>query len=131
MVRYTASLARQHLSDLLDAAAQGEAVVIERRGVRFDLRVAPERKRARVRRKPRILIKDRAVAEGRWTWAWGDVRARAVTIQVARHSAKVVSLEDVIASKGSRRPPKEDLRAERLDHNASCSSDSTRPVSTT
>jgi hypothetical protein len=66
--RYTAAQARQHLSDVLDAAESGEPVVIERRGVRFGVRA--ERTGARRRRAPVTAWVDAAVENGAWTWAW-------------------------------------------------------------
>ena len=69
MKNYTASLVRERLSEALDHADRGEAVFIERKGVRYKLSVeAPARKRAA--RPPRIELVDPAVAEGRWTWDW-------------------------------------------------------------
>ncbi|MBI3181601.1 MAG: type II toxin-antitoxin system Phd/YefM family antitoxin [Myxococcales bacterium] len=70
MKRYTASQARQHLSDLLDAAAKGEAVVIERGGVRFRLQ-AEKRARLVRRRRSRVELIDPAVEAGSWTWSLG------------------------------------------------------------
>jgi prevent-host-death family protein len=69
MKRTTASGARQHLSELLDAAERGEQVVIERRGVQFVL--VPQRRRPP--RKPRVLVEilDPAVESGQWTWEPG------------------------------------------------------------
>ena len=65
--RYTAARARQAFSHLLDAAEKGEAVVIERRGVRF--RVGVEAARGRESRgRVRIAILDPAVEDGHWTW---------------------------------------------------------------
>jgi antitoxin (DNA-binding transcriptional repressor) of toxin-antitoxin stability system len=66
--RYTAAQARQHLSDVLDAAESGEPVVIERRGVRFAVR--PERTAAQRRRTPVVTWLDPAVERGAWTWTW-------------------------------------------------------------
>jgi len=66
--RYTAAQARQHLTDVLNAAESGEPVVIERRGVRFAVRA--ERKGAPRRRAPVTAWLDPAVATGNWTWTW-------------------------------------------------------------
>jgi antitoxin (DNA-binding transcriptional repressor) of toxin-antitoxin stability system len=66
--RYTAAQARQHLSDVLDAAEAGEPVVIERRGVHFAVRA--EAKGAARRRAPLVAWMDPAVARGDWTWEW-------------------------------------------------------------
>lgn len=68
MKRFTTATAKQRFSLLLDAAERGEAVIIERRGVRF--RVQPERQAAtkKKRRRPIIEIVDPAVAKGVWQW---------------------------------------------------------------
>jgi len=70
MKRFTTATAKQRFSLLLDAAERGEAVIIERRGVRF--RVQPERQAAtkKKRRRPIIEIVDPAVAKGVWQWQW-------------------------------------------------------------
>jgi hypothetical protein len=78
--RYTVSQVRERLSDALDEAESGLAVIIERRGVRYRLtRIDEEHARRSRRRAPRITVLDPAVAVGRWTWAWtaGDVTFRA------------------------------------------------------
>ena len=41
MPSYSASSARRHFSDLLDAAAAGEPVLVERRGQLFRLELVP------------------------------------------------------------------------------------------
>ena len=68
--RYTVAHVRERLSDALDEAEHGVAVIIERRGTRFRLSVDREEKPRRGRRKPKIEILDPAVAEGQWTWQW-------------------------------------------------------------
>jgi antitoxin (DNA-binding transcriptional repressor) of toxin-antitoxin stability system len=70
--RYAATAARAHLSELLDLAEQGVAVVIERLGVEFTVeRVEPRRSRHRKRPpRPRIEILDPAVESGQWSWSW-------------------------------------------------------------
>ena len=70
MRRYTSSQARERLSDVLDAAERGEAVVIERRGARFSLRVERASRTPARRRLPAIEMLDPAVAAGEWTWTW-------------------------------------------------------------
>jgi hypothetical protein len=71
MKRYTAAAARQQFSHILDAAERGEAVVIERRGIRFLVRTegrsASKRGPAPA---PLIEFIDPAVASGQWTWDW-------------------------------------------------------------
>jgi hypothetical protein len=68
--RYTAAAVRERLAEALDEAESGRPVIIERNRVRFRLSLEAERPRLR-RRRPVIEILDPAVAEGRWTWAWG------------------------------------------------------------
>jgi len=69
MKRYTSAQARQRFADVLDEAERGEAVVIERRGVRF--RLEAERSASRsFKGKQLIRPLDPAVARGEWTWEW-------------------------------------------------------------
>jgi hypothetical protein len=68
--RYSVAHVRERLSDALDEAERGIAVFIERRGTRFRLSVEPETSVRRSRRKPRIEVLDRAVADGQWSWSW-------------------------------------------------------------
>jgi len=70
MKRYSAAAARQQLSHLLDAAEQGEGVVIERRGVQFELRPLVAAKTVR-RRTSLVASADPAVESGQWTWRLG------------------------------------------------------------
>jgi Antitoxin Phd_YefM, type II toxin-antitoxin system len=62
---YSAVDARQHLSELLDRAEQGEAVVIERRGTRFEVRTTQPASlkptRVEIRMSP-------DVERGQWSW---------------------------------------------------------------
>ena len=59
--------ARKRFADLLDAAERGERVVIERRGVQFDLEL--RRKASAPARRPSLVeAMDSAVARGQWTW---------------------------------------------------------------
>ncbi len=70
MKRYSVAQARASFSNLLDAAEAGDAVVIERRGVRFRL----EAERRAGRRAPRSSViedVDPVVMEGEWTWKSG------------------------------------------------------------
>jgi antitoxin (DNA-binding transcriptional repressor) of toxin-antitoxin stability system len=72
MKRYTASEARKRISDVLDGAERGENVVIERKGVRFQVvvdRVGPAR--APSSKAPVLEIRDPAVESGNWTWREG------------------------------------------------------------
>ncbi len=70
MKRYSAAQARARLADLLNDAERGTPITIERRGVRYVLRV--DRKPVR-RRATRSLIEvlDPAVERGEWTWTMG------------------------------------------------------------
>lgn len=70
MKRFTAAQARQRLSEVLDAAERGQAVVIERRGVRFSIRTERGKKRP-ARSSPFFAYVDPAVLSGDWTWTWG------------------------------------------------------------
>lgn len=80
MKRYSTAKARAELSTLLDAAEDGEVIVIERRGVRFSLRSEGEKKPRRKRRS-RIEHVDPLILEGEWTWSMGagGVRLRRKT----------------------------------------------------
>ena len=78
MKKYSVSMVRERLSEALDAADRGKPVLIERRGVTYELTVrkAPARKKKATRQ---IDILDRAVVDGNWTWEWkkGDLQFRA------------------------------------------------------
>ncbi len=70
MKSYSAAQAREHMADILDAAEDGQTVLIDRRGVRFQLVAQPRKAAARVHR--RILtIVDEAVDSGQWSWEGG------------------------------------------------------------
>jgi hypothetical protein len=71
MKRYSTAKARAELSTLLDAAENGEVIVIERRGVRFSLRSEGRKKPQAKRRRSRIGYVDPMVLEGQWTWSTG------------------------------------------------------------
>src|SRR5258708_3270619 len=70
MKRLSAAAARQRFSDLLDAAERGEGIVIERRGVQFEL-VTRKPARHKARRRSLIEWVDPAVDAGQWTWQAG------------------------------------------------------------
>jgi antitoxin (DNA-binding transcriptional repressor) of toxin-antitoxin stability system len=78
MKRYTMAQARQHFSEVLDAAEAGTAVVIERRGTRFVVQAERPRPRRTRRRRSVIEYLDPAVAAGQWTWALAPEGARFV-----------------------------------------------------
>jgi antitoxin (DNA-binding transcriptional repressor) of toxin-antitoxin stability system len=69
MTRVTASEARQEFFRLLDAVEQGESVVVERKGVRFQVSMVP-REPAERSASP-VVVKDPEVLTGNWTWT-GD-----------------------------------------------------------
>jgi hypothetical protein len=66
MKGFTVAEARARFGDLLDSAAQGERVVIERRGVRFVLQA--EKASAGRAARPVLEWIDPAVEAGEWTW---------------------------------------------------------------
>jgi antitoxin (DNA-binding transcriptional repressor) of toxin-antitoxin stability system len=68
--RYTVVQARERLSTVLDEAEQGVPVIIERRGVRYQISVVRPANRHRRKVGPRIEVLDAAVEEGRWSWTW-------------------------------------------------------------
>jgi antitoxin (DNA-binding transcriptional repressor) of toxin-antitoxin stability system len=69
MRRYTSSQLRSRLSEVLDAAERGEAIVVERRGTRFSLRAErANQKSARRRSKSLFTWTDPAIEAGQWTW---------------------------------------------------------------
>ncbi len=69
MKRYTVSSRRQHLAQALDEVAQGDPVVVERRGKKF--RIVSERERpARAAVRPFFELGDRSLLETGWTWEW-------------------------------------------------------------
>jgi antitoxin (DNA-binding transcriptional repressor) of toxin-antitoxin stability system len=68
--RYSVARARANFSHLLDAAEAGDAVVIERRGVRFRLEADRTRTRRAAGRRRVIEYADPAVQAGQWTWVW-------------------------------------------------------------
>ncbi|HXG21916.1 MAG TPA: type II toxin-antitoxin system prevent-host-death family antitoxin [Methylomirabilota bacterium] len=83
MKRYTAAAARQQFSHVLDEAERGEAVIIERRGVRFRVQTEDP---AMPKHAPAPVIEfiDPAVAAGQWTWRWGPKGLRFVATKRGR-----------------------------------------------
>jgi hypothetical protein len=71
MRRYSTAKARAEFSTLLDAAENGEVILIERRGVRFSLRSEGRNKPNAKRRRSHIEHVDPAILEGQWTWTLG------------------------------------------------------------
>lgn len=69
MKRYTVSQVRERLAEALDQADKGVPVVIERKGIRYSLKV--DRPARRRKKRPAMFkILDPAVAAGQWTWDW-------------------------------------------------------------
>ena len=68
MKRYSVVHVRERLADVLDEAEAGHPVFIERRGVRYVLKVEPESKASRRKRQPRIETLDSSVENGQWQW---------------------------------------------------------------
>jgi hypothetical protein len=67
MKRYTISQARERLADVLNEAERSGAAVIERRDVRYVIRVErPARKRVR---KSIIESLDASIVDGQWSWS--------------------------------------------------------------
>ena len=79
--RYTVAQVRERLSAALDEAEQGTPVIIERRGVRYQLMVEPVSKPRRGKALPRIEILDPSVDAGEWSWNWSG---RALTFRARR-----------------------------------------------
>jgi antitoxin (DNA-binding transcriptional repressor) of toxin-antitoxin stability system len=69
MTRVTVAQARARLADVLDAAERGTPIVIERRGVRFVVRVERRAASSR-RRRSAIETLDPAIERGSWTWSF-------------------------------------------------------------
>jgi antitoxin (DNA-binding transcriptional repressor) of toxin-antitoxin stability system len=73
--RYTVAQLRERLASALDEAERGVPVVIERRNVRYVLRV--ESSRARPRKRTSVIeTLDPAIADGQWTWEWKPGRMK-------------------------------------------------------
>lgn len=77
MKKYSVSMVRERLSEALDAADRGTPVLIERRGVTYELTVRKTAGRSRKAAR-QIDILDPAIAAGNWTWEWkkGDLQLR-------------------------------------------------------
>jgi antitoxin (DNA-binding transcriptional repressor) of toxin-antitoxin stability system len=70
MPRYTATQARQNFAGVLDQAAKGRPVTIERGKLRFRI-VLDEARRRPAPAASVIEILDPAVDDGNWTWQSG------------------------------------------------------------
>ncbi|GDX79381.1 hypothetical protein LBMAG42_11920 [Deltaproteobacteria bacterium] len=66
MLRHTATTARKHFSDLLDAAEAGEAVFVERRGRTFKLELI--RPDAPAPAREPLFTVDESLLEGQWNF---------------------------------------------------------------
>lgn len=69
MKRYSVSELRAHLADVLDQAQNGETVIIERRGQRFQV-IPRTLKNKWPELRAKIEIHDPALLEGQWGWEW-------------------------------------------------------------
>ncbi len=69
MKRLTVAEARRRLADALDHVEDGEPVLIERRGVTFELRVRPAGKRVRGRDLEPFPTANEASLGPLWEWA--------------------------------------------------------------
>jgi hypothetical protein len=68
MRKYSVAMVRERLAEALDQAEQGRPVLIERRGVTYELTV---RKRAPKRSVPQMEVIDGPLIEtGDWSWDW-------------------------------------------------------------
>lgn len=79
--RYTVAQVRERLSVALDEAERGDPVIIERRGVRYQLMLAPAAKPRRGKGMSRIEILDPSIDTGQWSWSWSG---RALTFRARR-----------------------------------------------
>ena len=70
--RFAVAEARERFAELLDDAERGASVVIERRGVQYQLSVLRKKALPGRTQASRIEILDPSVAEGNWTWSWSD-----------------------------------------------------------
>jgi antitoxin (DNA-binding transcriptional repressor) of toxin-antitoxin stability system len=69
MKRYSVAHVRERLADVLDEADAGGTIVIERRGVRYVLRLQENQQPRRADRvRPAIEVLDPSVADGQWEW---------------------------------------------------------------
>jgi antitoxin (DNA-binding transcriptional repressor) of toxin-antitoxin stability system len=69
MKRYTVTQARMRMAEMLDSAESGTAVLIERKGVRFQ--IVPTMARPARTKAPILEILDEAIEKGDWTWKDG------------------------------------------------------------
>jgi antitoxin (DNA-binding transcriptional repressor) of toxin-antitoxin stability system len=74
MKGFSVAEARARFGDLLDQAEQGEAVVIERRGITFTLRADVSAQSPKAA--PFFSWVDPAVEDGEWTWQLGRTGAK-------------------------------------------------------
>lgn len=72
MKRYTVSQVRERLAEALDQADRGVPVIIERKGIRYALKVERPSAPPTRRRKSIITYMDPAVEAGQWSWEMGS-----------------------------------------------------------
>lgn len=77
--KYPVAMVRERLSEALDRAEQGQPVLIERRGVTYELRVRKPRPRRKRPARQIEILDGSLVTSGQWTWDWkeGGLRFRA------------------------------------------------------
>ena len=83
MKGFTVAEARARFGDLLDQAEQGDAVVIERHGVRFVLKAEASQQPAPAGKFFEWM--DPALESGSWTW---DLTKSGVKLRTARRARK-------------------------------------------
>jgi antitoxin (DNA-binding transcriptional repressor) of toxin-antitoxin stability system len=73
MKRYTVTEARMRMAEMLDSAESGESVLIERKGVRFQIlpSVGKPAGQRTTKKAPILEILDEAIERGDWTWKDG------------------------------------------------------------
>jgi antitoxin (DNA-binding transcriptional repressor) of toxin-antitoxin stability system len=73
MKRYTVTEARMRMAEMLDSAESGESVLIERKGVRFQIlpSVGKAAGQGTTKKAPILEILDEAIERGEWTWKGG------------------------------------------------------------
>ena len=78
MKKYSVSMVRERLSEALDQAEQGKPVLIERRGVTYELTVRKAPARSGTRARQIEVLDPSLLKSGRWTWEWsgGELQFR-------------------------------------------------------
>ena len=71
MKRYTVSQVRERFAEALDQADRGVPVIIERKGVRYSLKLEQPPASPTRRRKSIVTYVDPAIEAGQWSWETG------------------------------------------------------------